>query len=480
MKRRANPPNRRRNLVTSASIQVRVLLTAVSPPKCCLQTNEYETLCLSGMINDEMTPDVMSLSVLVKQDGEWCQVSLFGSTTVLQEQGSSLALVARVEGLEERLRSTVSLKECGTSQPSTIQDFLKKSELIFREFLACVVHHEHAKVESSPPSWTVEYALELVKQLEEVERVYGSDVVQELSTDLMKLTLQCKDQAGRIHLLRLSMSADKFPQSCPKCETDLPTKSEWQPSWCVPTMTSEKIGKHESTAPCKRLKVEKDNEKMDIATDTKDPSGFVGLYADFTRAVSKYQDVWNELDDLDTSTWVLEPAIQPPCRSNTERRIAVSDDVSLILRLDPGRPRTPPHSIRWIGTDTSEHRLKLDRYTASKDLHSGWSEQLPLRENLERALGISLPTPPSAKGASSGEVALECSICYTHNLPSADSSATEFPDALCDNAPCGRNYHESCLREWLHSLPSSRKSFDRIIGTCPYCSEPISATMEQR
>jgi E3 ubiquitin-protein ligase FANCL len=76
--------------------------------------------------------------------------------------------------------------------------------------------------------------------------------------------------------------------------------------------------------------------------------------------------------------------------------------------------------------------------------------------------------------------AAECAICYSDELITEATGMTEHPDVPCDNESCGRLYHPSCLREWLTSLPDSRISFDCILGTCPYCKQPLSAAMQTR
>ena len=55
--------------------------------------------------------------------------------------------------------------------------------------------------------------------------------------------------------------------------------------------------------------------------------------------------------------------------------------------------------------------------------------------------------------------------------------AGETPDASCPNPQCARPYHARCLREWLLSVSTSRKSFGVIFGECPYCSSPITVMM---
>ena len=104
-----------------------------------------------------------------------------------------------------------------------------------------------------------------------------------------------------------------------------------------------------------------------------------------------------------------------------------------------------------------------------------WSEERSVRENLELWFGSPLPSPLSPSKEKS-DFLVECGICYAHRLPTEDESSEEgpLPEAKCGNPSCNRHYHESCLFEWLHSLPTARVSFDRIFGACPYCCEAVS------
>ena len=101
---------------------------------------------------------------------------------------------------------------------------------------------------------------------------------------------------------------------------------------------------------------------------------------------------------------------------------------------------------------------------------------------IETCFGVPLPSPDTTDKA---DFIAECGICYTHHLPLEEESnqgqgtkeAFMVPNVLCGNPKCGRSYHETCLFEWLHSLPDSKISFDRTFGTCPYCMESISVKM---
>lgn len=403
-----------------------------------------------------MKPNVQSLSTVKPKCGEWNELPVFGGSK--QPQGAITL---------EHLSRLVD-----HNTPASIPDFLKQSERIFRELLILIRESDNGAKTSPSCSWTAEYAAKLTKQLEELERLHGDSVIEELSDDLLKVVLKYQDGAGREHRLRLKLSPETFPQEKPDCSTNLPIKRGWQPSWRIAPQTDSDDG----SRPTKRYKVDPNSKESGAMAERTTEHGLSGLYADFICQVDKYQQLWNELDGLDASTWVLEPSTQHPDRSISERRIAVMEGTSVVISLDPNTPRSPPLTIRWVGADTAKLKERLEQHLASRDFNTNWSMNRSVKENLERGLGIQLPSAPADAGEASPTV--DCGICYSQDLPTENGSS-EFPDTVCDNGPCARHYHETCLRDWLLSLPSSRKSFDRIIGTCPYCNEPISATMRQ-
>ncbi len=70
------------------------------------------------------------------------------------------------------------------------------------------------------------------------------------------------------------------------------------------------------------------------------------------------------------------------------------------------------------------------------------------------------------------EAEKECGICYSTYL---DGQLTNL---TCSNAlKCKQMYHESCLREWFRSIPTSRTIFEKIGGNCLFCETvPIKDT----
>jgi hypothetical protein len=48
------------------------------------------------------------------------------------------------------------------------------------------------------------------------------------------------------------------------------------------------------------------------------------------------------------------------------------------------------------------------------------------------------------------------------------------PDVNCNNGPCSRPFHRTCLLEWLQAVPTTRKSFNMLFGQCPFCDSSIA------
>jgi len=236
----------------------------------------------------------------------------------------------------------------------------------------------------------------------------------------------------------------------------------------------------------------------------------------FEQALVKYQPLFNELDDLDAHLWILEPSL-PARRCSVERRIALWEGgASMVIVLDPENARGVPVMTRFLGVtkatmlaaanasgdnnrDFVDWRTSFAEFVAedneqedSKKKSQGksedkpantkrWSEERSIRENLELWFGSPLPSP-LAPSTDKSDFLVECGICYTHRLPTEEGSAEDgpLPEAKCSNPSCNRHYHESCLFEWLHSLPTAKISFDRLYGSCPYCTETLSVLLNNK
>jgi len=231
----------------------------------------------------------------------------------------------------------------------------------------------------------------------------------------------------------------------------------------------------------------------------------------FEQALVKYQPLFNELDDLDAHLWILEPSL-PARRCSVERRIALWEGgASMVIVLDPENARGVPVMTRFLGVtkatmlaaanasgennsrEVVDWRTSFATFVAEdneqedlkKKSHENnakrWSEERSIRENLELWFGSPLPSP-LVPSTDKSDFLVECGICYTHRLPTEDGSADDgpLPEAKCSNPSCNRHYHESCLFEWLHSLPTAKISFDRLYGSCPYCTETLSVLLNNK
>ncbi|XP_078349475.1 E3 ubiquitin-protein ligase FANCL-like isoform X3 [Oculina patagonica] len=185
------------------------------------------------------------------------------------------------------------------------------------------------------------------------------------------------------------------------------------------------------------------------------------LYHQFQQVLSQYEDFWDMLDEIDSNTWVLEPDY--PSRSCTNRRIALGNNASIHIELNPANPRLLPE-CRFMGADNVIVPL---REHLNANIQS-WNPLFSILTNLENLLGQKFPSPSTTKKE---DFSMECGICYAYRLNDL------IPDKACDDSRCGQPFHSLCLYEWLRALPSSRQSFNMVFGECPYCSKPITVKM---
>ena len=53
-----------------------------------------------------------------------------------------------------------------------------------------------------------------------------------------------------------------------------------------------------------------------------------------------------------------------------------------------------------------------------------------------------------------------------------NNDSVQLPDFICNT--CGQAFHQLCVSDWLQSVPSTRRSFNMLFGSCPYCNAPVS------
>ena len=450
--------------------------SGVAKYRCAIFAGPYGPLALSSGAADPSRPDVGTLSALSFKgsgeefDEEDKERQLFGEAA--EGEGSSegggapavalRSLLLSLPGIEERLGDAAAASpSVHAGEEGTLEIFLRRSEAVVAELMQTVDQHhrrirregvdlgrkrrrtgaggEAAALEGESGGPSRPYCAALLLQLPILERMEGIRSV-DLKDGLSRLVVECEDKAGRAHMLEARLPPS-FPSACPAFLADLPLGFE--PEWTA-------------------------------------GGGIALAYSQYRTALAAYGTLWDDLDELDRTAWILEPCL-PARRASAERRIAVRPGLSMAVELDPEQPRDPPPTMRLVeaarGAEGERLRERIRLYVeGGVGADSGdeqWDRTISLKANLEVCLGFPLPSPETTERS---EYVTECGICYAHRIGAADGDGGEgtIPDAVCGNPSCARSYHESCLFEWLHSLPGARTSFDRVFGTCPYCSESIS------
>lgn len=125
------------------------------------------------------------------------------------------------------------------------------------------------------------------------------------------------------------------------------------------------------------------------------------------QVLESYQPLWEQLEDLDCHTQLLDPAAalaQP--YSYCSRCIALGNGASCQLKLSPAAPRALPSSVVFHGPSTVVAALQNSWYSSA---HKLWQEQQSVRENLQAILQVGFTTqqhltfsrPPTTSGCHS-------------------------------------------------------------------------------
>ncbi|KAF8061347.1 Fancl [Scenedesmus sp. PABB004] len=286
-----------------------------------------------------------------------------------------------------------------------------------------------------------------------------------LARDLSGLTLALTDAAGRAHAVELRLPPS-FPVAAPAVAVALPRP--WRPRW-LPGYT------------------------------------LAQLVAQAEQVLESYQALWAELEDLDAHTQLLDPpqALAAPYAAPA-RTLALGNGCSAAVSLQPDAPRALPAAV-FHGPSAAVAGLQAAWYGRAA---AAWSPDRSVRANLEAVLELRLPPPRpgvrkgcaalaappgdsqgDGQGGSPADAASDsddeegepgaCAICYALHLPSADRPGElgEAPSVSCPGAACGRAFHGRCLAEWLGALPTSRRVFDTLFGSCPFCGGALGVSV---
>ncbi|XP_017320097.1 E3 ubiquitin-protein ligase FANCL isoform X2 [Ictalurus punctatus] len=211
-----------------------------------------------------------------------------------------------------------------------------------------------------------------------------------------------------------------------------------------------------------KLKAEDSSHRQHVFTvKLKSKSNLAHMHSQFLLIVEALAEFWAVMDELDEHTWVLEP--EKPIRADTMRRIAIGNNVSIKVEIDPRHPKMLPECC-LLG---AEHAVTPLRSKLNANMHL-WNPDCSVLQNMKDVMEIEFPSPATHEKSS---FSVECGICYSYRLDSA------IPDQVCNDPRCGQPFHQACLYEWLRGLPTSRQSFNIVFGECPYCSKPITVKM---
>lgn len=286
--------------------------------------------------------------------------------------------------------------------------------ICFNQFLQCIQQDTLQSSQQQQREVNFERDLRVITEIESV----GFDKVTNISLDLLNVEFSYIDPSNskQIHKLQIIVP-DDFPDNELTAQTCLP--ETWQPT------------------PTKK---------------------FLDLYTEWMECVEDYVPAWRELNELDRLCWILDP--DPPSPAHMYRRLAAGPSLSIQIEIEAEAANQLPQ-IKFFGAESKVSVLRA-RLCENAD---EWDQDQPVLNNLENILGLEFPDKMLM---SREELKIDCWICYTYNLEGAT------PSTICSTEKCSACFHDTCIHEWLKSVPESRITLETIFGTCPYCSSPIS------
>ncbi|KAJ7380003.1 hypothetical protein OS493_012765 [Desmophyllum pertusum] len=225
-------------------------------------------------------------------------------------------------------------------QSVDLPSFLLELKSILEKLLGC---QKSEKVVSQPKFYT-----HLVTELETI----GWEKLAYVDPSFQVLKLAARDNKEREHVVTVHLSP-QHPDVTPTCTTDLPGK-RFTFTWSSQSLPLQQ------------------------------------LYHQFQQVLSHFEDFWDMLDEIDSNTWVLEP--DHPSRSCTNRRIALGNNASIQIDVNPANPRLLPE-CRFMGADNVIVPL---REHLNSNIQS-WNPQLSVLMNLESYWDRNFLLPPQQR-----------------------------------------------------------------------------------
>ncbi|TMS04726.1 E3 ubiquitin-protein ligase FANCL [Larimichthys crocea] len=136
-----------------------------------------------------------------------------------------------------------------------------------------------------------------------------------IDTEFQILKLKAEDSSGRQHILTIKLKS-KHPAEAPECSADLPVPLAL--TWTLQSTLDQ-------------------------------------LHSQFLLVLESLTEFWDVLDEIDGKTWILEP--EKPSRSDTMRRIAIGNNVSIKVEVDPRHPKMLPECC-LLGAEHDQIRQK--------------------------------------------------------------------------------------------------------------------------
>lgn len=318
---------------------------------------------------------------------------LHSSSSGTQQQHPSSTAVLQVVPAAGAGPSGASSSWCphSTPQHNNATTHAPQAALL-QPFAAATPAAQHQHKQQQPP--TTAFFSSLLAQLDAL----GWGSVQSLSPDLSLVALQLLDAAGRHHVAHLHLQPATFPVSAPAVvlgQLPAPFKTRWRPGDTLAALVAQmqQVG----AQGCWRLNVHAATPKTHSV-----PRHCT------TQVLESYQSLWEQLEDLDAHTQLLDaPAALAKPYSTCSRCVSLGNGASCQLRLAPGAPTALPSSVVFQGPSSVVAGLQSSWYGGAHRLWKrgsacgptwrpccSWSCRHPSLACARAARRSPLPAPP--------------------------------------------------------------------------------------
>lgn len=172
------------------------------------------------------------------------------------------------------------------------------------------------------------------------------------------------------------------------------------------------------------------------------------------KEMPSYENLWNELEDLDRNTIVIDP--HKPSLKSCYRLVFINKQLWVYIETKTAGFRP---LIKFKGAEKCKREFQQNYEQKCIE----WDSSFTIRQNLEKILDIKFPQ----RGIDNVEVEIECSICFCERY------GGEYPDVVCENEKCSKHFHRICLFDALKENHSTNQGFHTIYGKCPSCGYDI-------